>query len=179
MQWSMKHQLPLHSGVGLRSEHFFLLKPILEDLYVLIYTFIRDCLWLVRVIRASNHYFSVKHVWELFASLWSSISTVGRIRFLSEDNLSILVMSLEDTVHHVFAFVLNSKITDQLLGRDELWIFHQVVCLTVRKLLLCSGIGDQVLTWSLDGECSRLDEVALPDHTGRSGVSLLQVLRLS
>jgi len=88
-------------------------------------------------------------------------------------------VSLEDAVHHVLAFVLNSKIADQLLWRDELWIFHQEVGLTLGKLLVSSGVGDQVLTWRLDGEGSGLDEVILAADTGCSGVSLLLVLERS
>ena len=153
-------------------EHFFLLKPILKDLYVLV---VWNSLWLVRVVCTSYHYLAVKDVGELFTSLGSTVCTIGRVRFLSEDNLSVLVVSLKDAVHHVLAFVLHSEITDQLLWSDELGIFYHVA-LTIRKPLLCPGIGDQVLTWRLDGESSRLDKVARATHTNGSGISLLLVL---
>lgn len=109
----------------------------------------------------------------------STISTVGCVWFLSEYNLTILVVSLEDAVHHVFAFVLNGKVTDQLLRRDELWILDQEVGLTLGKLLISSAVGGQVLTWRLDGEGSGLNEVVLATHTGSSGISLLLILMLS
>jgi hypothetical protein len=62
MQWSMKHQLLLQGWVALRRKHLFLLEPILEDLYVLIHAFIWDCLRLVWVVRAANHYLAVEHI---------------------------------------------------------------------------------------------------------------------
>ena len=133
------------------------MKPILKDLYVLVYAFVWNCLWLIWVICASDHHLAVEYVRELFASLWTSICTIGGVRLLSEDNLSILVVSLEDAVDHILAFVLNCKITDQLLWCDELWIFCQVVGLTIGKLLVSSGIRYQVLTWRLDCEGSGLN----------------------
>lgn len=89
------------------------------------------------------------------------------------------MVSLEDAVHHVLAFVLNSKIADQLLWRDELWVFHREVGLALRELLVSSGVGDQVLTWRLDGEGSGLDEVVLTTDTGCCSVPLLLVRQRS
>ena len=88
------------------------------------------------------------------------------------------MVSLENAVHHVFAFVLNGKVTHQLLRRDELRILDQEVGLALRKLVVSSGVGGQVLTWRLDGEGSGLNEIVLATHTDSSGISLLLVLVL-
>ena len=89
------------------------------------------------------------------------------------------MVPLENAVHHVFAFVLNGKVAHQLLRRDELWILDQEVGLALRKLMVSSGVGGQVLTWRLDGEGSGLNEIILAAHTGSSSISLLLVLMLA
>lgn len=86
------------------------------------------------------------------------------------------MVSLKDAVYHVLAFVLNSKVADELLRRNKLWIFHCQVGLAFRKLLVSSDVRDQVLTRRLDGEGPGLNGVALAADARCTCISLLLVL---